>query len=322
MPRVSVVIPTHSRPQLLERAVASAREAGTDVEVVVVDDASTDSTAEVCKRLGEIKYIRVERNQGVAGARNIGILATSAEYIAFLDDDDIRLRGTLDAQLDVLADNPDVGLVYAPVYLADQDGEQTGQVEPKDCPKGDIFWRLMSRSFIYPSATVIRRECLFSVGLFDPHLAGIDEWDLWVRIAELYSVGVTTEPVAIYRVPDSVSDQLTTAMAEDLFWRYWKRQSELLRLPRAASAPEARRKDARRRMQDLISDKLILEADRALLRRNTGEARLKLLTALRFHPGRAARPWTGWLLLSSLLGRSQIETVSDPKANKRTKNYD
>src|SRR5688572_10955142 len=90
MARISVIIPTHSRPHLLPRAVESALAAGTDVEVVVVDDASTDETAEACRALKGIRYIRLAHNQGVAGARNVGVLSSTAEYIAFLDDDDLR----------------------------------------------------------------------------------------------------------------------------------------------------------------------------------------------------------------------------------------
>jgi glycosyltransferase involved in cell wall biosynthesis len=84
---------------LLPRAVESALGAGTGVEVIVVDDASTDGTARVCAQLQGIKYIRLDRNQGVAGARNIGLLESSADFIAFLDDDDLRLPGSLDHQL-------------------------------------------------------------------------------------------------------------------------------------------------------------------------------------------------------------------------------
>ncbi|MDQ5836983.1 MAG: glycosyltransferase, partial [Acidobacteriota bacterium] len=98
MPSVSVIIPTHNRPRLLPRAVESAHAAGEDVEVVIVDDASTDETAEVCRGLAGVKYIRLERNQGVAGARNVGLLASGGEYVAFLDDDDLRLPGSLDLQ--------------------------------------------------------------------------------------------------------------------------------------------------------------------------------------------------------------------------------
>src|SRR5688500_7060448 len=85
MASISVIIPTHSRPHLLPRAVESARAAGTVVEVVVVDDASTDDTAAACRALKGINYLRLAYNQGVAGARNAGVLSSSAEYITFLD---------------------------------------------------------------------------------------------------------------------------------------------------------------------------------------------------------------------------------------------
>src|ERR1043165_2130661 len=107
MPRSSIIIATHSRSQLLPRAVESARAAGIDVEVIVIDDASTDETAAVCRTLKGIKYLRVERNQRVAGARNIGLVASKGEYLSFLDDDDTRLPGSLDLQVELLAQNPD-----------------------------------------------------------------------------------------------------------------------------------------------------------------------------------------------------------------------
>ena len=106
MARVSLIIPTHDRPTRLPQAVASARAAGRDVEVIVIDDASTDETAQVCQTLSGIHYYRVERNQGVAGARNLGIFESAAPYIAFLDDDDLRLPGSLDSQADLLDHDP------------------------------------------------------------------------------------------------------------------------------------------------------------------------------------------------------------------------
>src|SRR5216684_5678821 len=96
MPGISVIIPTHSRPKLLPRAIESARAAGTDVEIIVVDDASADDTAAACRELADIKYVRLDRNQGVAGARNVGLLASTGDFIAFLDDDDLRLPGSLE----------------------------------------------------------------------------------------------------------------------------------------------------------------------------------------------------------------------------------
>ena len=73
MAKVSLIIPTFNRPHLLERCVDSALKAGSSVEVIVVDDASTDETASVCQKLREIKYVRLDSNRGVAGARNEGL---------------------------------------------------------------------------------------------------------------------------------------------------------------------------------------------------------------------------------------------------------
>jgi len=118
MPRVSVIIPTHNRPHLLPRAVESAFAAGTEVEVVVVDDASSDETAAVCKALDGIRYVRLEHNQGVAGARNAGVLASGAEYIGLLDDDDVRVPGSIDLQLARLDNEPETALIYGQAFVS------------------------------------------------------------------------------------------------------------------------------------------------------------------------------------------------------------
>src|SRR3954463_7247834 len=143
MPSVSVIIPTYSRPELLPRAIDSARAAGTDVEIIVVDDASTDTTAKVCRALAGINYIRLERNQGVAGARNVGLLASTAKYIAFLDDDDLRLPGSLDQQVAALEANPEAGFVCGAMIMADQNYNPTGEVIRSRHPSGDAFWELL-----------------------------------------------------------------------------------------------------------------------------------------------------------------------------------
>src|SRR5687767_10877641 len=120
MPGVSVIIPTFERPRMLTRAVESARAASsTPPEIIVVDDASIDETAEVCRNLNGIKYVRLERNLGVAGARNVGLLASTREYVAFLDDDDTRLPGSLDLQVAALEANPAAGFCCGPLLFAD-----------------------------------------------------------------------------------------------------------------------------------------------------------------------------------------------------------
>src|SRR5258706_11551861 len=146
-PKASIIIATHDRPQLLPRAVESARAAGTSVEIVVVDDASTDQTAQLCQTLSGIKYVRTERNQRVAGARNIGLVASCGEYISFLDDDDARLPGSLDDQIEALEREPQAGRVYAQAIWGDQQVETGDRSYPLHCPQGGIFWQILTRKF-------------------------------------------------------------------------------------------------------------------------------------------------------------------------------
>ena len=218
MPRASIIIPTHCRPELLPRAVESARTAGTGVEIIVVDDASTDGTAAVCRTLKHIKYIRLERNQGVAGARNVGILASTSKYVAFLDDDDLRLPGSLDLQTAELENNPEAGFVCGAMLIADQNYNLTGEVSTPGHDGGDIFWELLELAFpIMPLGVVIRKDCFQRVGLLNRRLRGVDDWDILVRIAELYPAMVMKEPVGIYRRPTPHSAQGSSAQAAQLF---------------------------------------------------------------------------------------------------------
>ena len=302
MPSVSVIIPTHSRPRLLPRAVESARAAGTDVEVIVVDDASRDETAEVCRKLAGARVVRLERNQGVAGARNVGILASRADYVAFLDDDDLRLPGSLDLQREELAADPRAGLACGAMLMADQSYRETGEVVAPKHPGGDAFWELLELAFpVMPLATLIRKECFLRVGLLGRNLCGIDDWDIFVRLAEHYPVLITGRPVGLYRRPTPSSGQGSSAQAEQLR-RVARHQLQLLRLPRALSAPASRRRAARRRALDRIADTLLWNAARQFPRREFGFACTNTLAALSLNPLRAVRPGAYKKLLAGLKG--------------------
>ncbi len=300
MPTVSAIITTHSRPHLLPRAVASARRAGTRVEVVVVDDGSTDSTAKVCQQIDGIKYVRLDRNQGTAGARNVGILASSSDFITFLDDDDLRLPGSLDRQLDVLRQHPNAGFVYGPIILGDDKCEPTGSIGPAERPTGDIFWAMLARPFMPCLSVVFRKSCLLRVGLLNASAVGYDDWDLWIRICELYPVVTCDEPVAIWRASTPSSGQGSSSPAT-LMEGFVKHHRRLLGLPRAAAAPPWQRREARRKLLDWTSDLLIWDASAWLPLGFKRHARRDVLSALRMHPAWALRPWTLSLLLQSFL---------------------
>lgn len=290
MPKVSVIIPTHSRPHLLARAVESAQRAGTDVEVVVVDDASRDETAQVCRELKGIKYVRLEHNQGVASARNVGLLASSADFIAFLDDDDLRLPGSLDLQVKALMKAAEAGFVCGAMLMADQGGRLTGEVVAPNHPGGDVFWQLLELDFpVMPIAVVIRRECFTRIGLFDGSLSGIDDWDILVRIAELYPVVVLDKPVSIYRKPTSSSGQGSSAQGRHLS-KAAQHQLRLMRLPRAEAAPPGLKRKVRRRTLNRIANTLLLNAAQGFCRGTYGFACANTFAALRLSPLCVLRP--------------------------------
>src|SRR5256714_5827430 len=209
MPKVSVIIPTRNRCALLPRAIESARRAGSSVEIVVVDDASEDGTPEVCRGVADIRYLRARSRLGIGGARNVGLIASTSEYVTFLDDDDARLPGSIDAQVESLEAQPRAGMIYVKVLYGDEDCKPKGGSYPEPCPQGDLFWQLMSWNFIPCPSVVFRRACLLRVGLLDEAAHGVDDWDLWIRIAELYPVLATEQAVAIWRPATPTSGQVS-----------------------------------------------------------------------------------------------------------------
>lgn len=288
-PRASVIIATHNRPRLLPAAARSALAAGRGVEVIVVDDASGEETARACRGVEGVRYLRVERNQRLGGARNVGLVASRGEFISFLDDDDLRLPGSLDEQIEVLERNPEAGFVYGQAWLADQHGRRTGQFYPNPCPRGDVFWELLENNFIPCPAPVFRRSCLLRTGMPADSLPGIEDWDLWIRLAELYPVEAVERPVVVYRQAAPGSGQLTSATAEMVGLINRAHRERWMKLPRAAGAPAERRRRARTRFSENMTDILLHHAGRALAASYFRQARRNVLTALRWHPGQVGR---------------------------------
>ncbi|HYX30920.1 MAG TPA: glycosyltransferase [Pyrinomonadaceae bacterium] len=286
MPAVSVIIPTHNRARLLSAAIESVRLAGSDLEIIVVDDASTDNTPEICERVSGIRYLRFSDNRGLAQARNAGILAASGELVAFLDDDDRRLPGSLDAQRAQLEAEPNAAFCYGRWLEADAIHHlPTGDVSPKRCPGGDLFWDLLEQNFIAPITVVARKRILIEHGMFRS-VPGIEDWDLWLRVAERWPVIVAKDPVAIYRRASLESEQMcsdSVAMYRQMF----RVQELALRLPRAAQAPAWKRRRARSRLLRLAYNAMVFEAETALNEGDGATVRVKSREALRL------RPWRG-----------------------------
>ena len=282
MSRVSIIIATHNRPGLLSRAVQSARESGRDVEIIVVDDASSSETAHVCKGLSGIKYLRLERNQGLGGARNVGLLASQSEYVSFLDDDDVRLAGSLDRQIQILDENPAAGLVYGQALFENNDRHKHDRY-PTEVYQGDVFWKLLTRNFMPCASVVFRRSCLSRIGVLDDAILGIEDWDLWVRIAELYPVLSVEAPVIIWRQSHPGSGQLTSradhivALCNRQFHRW-------MQLPRTLQAPHETRKAVRKAFSQNMVEHLTWQSWQALRRAKLGQFMRNVAVIPQFHP--------------------------------------
>jgi len=297
-PAVSVVIPTHSRPDLLPLAVESAFAAGTNVEVVVVDDASTDETAEVCQSLPGIKYIRLEQNQGVAAARNAGVIASSAPYIALLDDDDVRLPGSIDLQLDRLRSTPNAVLIYGQAIIGGATDRLANDSYPQQCPTGDVFWELLTKNFIPSGSVVVERACVLASGLFDPSIAAVDDWDLWIRIAASHSVASLDQPVVIWRRSSPNSDQGSSSAVKMVSLSTRQFRESWMTMPRVTQAHPSVRRQVKREFSQNMASHLAVEAVRSLSSGNLMEANRCVVAALRHHSNGLA-----WRVLRQLSGR-------------------
>ena len=281
MLRVSVVITTYNRAQLLQRAIESARQAGSDLEVIVVDDCSTDDTPEVCATLRDIRYVRLKANGGLANARNVGIAESSSEFVTFLDDDDLRLPNSLDKQLQALTANHRAAFCYGQALIGDARRQlPTGEIYPSACPQGDIFWDLLEDNFIPVPSVLARKSSLLKQGGFNTDLKLIEDWDMWLRLSERFAVVAVEEPVAIHRKAISESNQMCSNSAE-LCRQALRVQEQALKLPRAQAASREKRRDVRRKFRDRVYKILMTEATKSIHKGDTKSAGVNLLNAFR-----------------------------------------
>lgn len=283
-PAVSLIIPTFNRAGMIADTVASARHAGSNVEIIVVDDASTDDTQKVCAGIEDIKYIRLPKNSGTSAARNVAIAASSAEFIAFLDDDDLRLPGTLDRQVALLRAAPDAAFVYARAFIGDaRFSLPTGGMIPGDCPTGDIYWQLLEGNFIPTLTIVARKQRVIEAGLFNQGLETMEDYDLVLRMAERHAVVALDEPVAIYRRRSETSGQKTSDRSSHE--RHYKKfYGALLRSDRARAAPASQRRGVHRRHLRMIYASLVHDAANALVNGHARAAQSYLWAAVRLDP--------------------------------------
>ena len=200
--RVSVVIPAYNAAETIAQTIGSAlAQTITDLEVIVVDDGSTDATPAVIKSISDSRLRLVERsNGGVAAARNTGIAAARGEWIAFLDADDIWLPTKLERQLVLMQEHPGCMASQGSAYFVDNDLQRLSlsRCLPVDSPLLAFlrFQNLPNAA----SSWIVKRELLDRIGGFNTALIILEDWEFSLRIARFGNPLCIAEPLTLYRV--------------------------------------------------------------------------------------------------------------------------
>ncbi len=201
--RLSAVIPAYNCAPYIGAAIASALgQEGVEHEVVVVDDGSTDATPSVIASFGDrLRCVRQE-NRGLPAARNLGIAHSRGELIAFLDADDTWEPSKSRKQVAYLDQHPDCGLAFCDVFRMDEAGRRIAPIlgaRAAEVPTGRCLERLFLGNFVLVPGVMVRRSVLDRVGRFDEKLRSVEDYDMWLRIAEVAEIGIVPEPLASWR---------------------------------------------------------------------------------------------------------------------------
>lgn len=282
VPVVSVVIPAHDAAAFLGECLDSvtAQAGGWVREVIVVDDGSSDATADVARAHAGVRLIRLPANGGPGAARNAGIAAAQGEWVAFLDADDLWPPDALASALAVLQRDAGAALVFGDCRQFDAGGPQARTLF-EDGGFGAAAWgdgarvpqahaRLLAANFITTGSVVARRAVLQALGGFDEGLRRVEDLDLWLRIAHAHPIAWRPQ-VALLRRRHAAN----VSRDADAMSLAWLEVLERERRRHAPLAPALAATLARQR----AGERLLL-AQRALARGDAAQAAAQARQAL------------------------------------------
>lgn len=293
-PRVAVVVPAYNAGPWLRDALRSAlAQSYQDFELVVVDDGSTDETREAAQAIDDPRVRLISQpRRGASAARNAGVLATSAPYLAFLDADDLWHVEKLRLQTVFLDAHPETDLVFGRNFWIRSDGSPFGYVSP--AREGPVSFRqlLVENVTGTASSVMVRRAALRDAGGFDEDLPACNDHDTWLRVALLRDGNVSALPwiLTCYRRREG---QITSDF--ERMENAWK---QLLERRRPRLVPSA--------IRQATADKLRFFAFIAFERREVRAAARFLVRATRMAPRSVGLDFRNWLLVCGVIAAAVL----------------
>jgi glycosyltransferase involved in cell wall biosynthesis len=227
MPRVSVLLTSYNHIQHLPEALDSIRsQTFQDLEIIAVDDGSTDGSRDLLREQEDITLIETESNLGTYAALNLAVKAATGEFVAIFNDDDVWKPEKLAKQVEMLDSMSDVGMVHTSGWFIDGEGERIdgrplGFAFP-ETKTGDLLLDLVRANQMITSSVMARREIIIGIGGFEESLYGSADWLTWIRVAESWNIGFVPDALTLYRVhAGSASRDKTKVWQDDEKVRTW-----------------------------------------------------------------------------------------------------
>lgn len=200
MPKVSIVMPAYNCAEHIKESIDSAlAQTHKDIELIVVDDGSTDGTAEVVQSYENPVVYLYQENRGMSAARNTAMKSATGDFIAFLDSDDLWEPSKLEKQIALFETHPKIGMVGSYLEPIDSNGKRSGKTKPTSRPAEDFDSMFMQGTPV-PTSVMIRSECVREVGYFNEAIFGMEEVEFFMRIAQKYQVKFMDEILGFYRI--------------------------------------------------------------------------------------------------------------------------
>jgi tetratricopeptide (TPR) repeat protein len=220
MGKVSFIVPNYNHARYLGQAIRSAlAQTYQNIEIIVVDDGSTDESRSVVEPFvaesGErVRYI-YQQNAGLSAARNTGVQAACGEYIALLDADDMLEPTYAERLLAALAQCPGADGAYCGFRFVDEDSRSLPRTERRTVAPELLFASLLNGNYWVPVSLLARRACYTALGEFDTSLRACEDWDVWLRFARCYRLIGVDEVLVRYRVVSGSMSTNPTRMIEN-----------------------------------------------------------------------------------------------------------